>query len=289
MTEDRNSNLYKHQRTMLDLIAELDRVCKKHDIEYVLYAGTLLGAVRHGGFVPWDDDMDVIMARDSYERFLQIADEELDLKRFFLQREFSRHWPMFYSKLRMNDTACMEKIHPKDAQMHQGIYIDIFPMDNLRDAAVWRMVQFVLSKLVIARSLDRRGYETDSLKKKAVLLMSRIVPAKLLWRFVIQRSGRNTKMVHAFFAGASKYSSCIFQREWFAETVLMEFEGKKYPVPRCYDEILTTLYGDYMTLPSEEERRCKQHNLLVDTEKSYTEYLEYQKKQKIDVFSRSIR
>ena len=116
----------KHQAALLRLLREFDRVCKQLNIPYVLYAGTLLGAVRHEGFIPWDDDLDVLMLREDYNRLLAEAPAVLDTDTFYLQKEFSDHWPLFFSKLRLNGTTCLEKVHPKDSQIHQGIYIDIF-------------------------------------------------------------------------------------------------------------------------------------------------------------------
>lgn len=146
--------LKEHQKTMLNLLHEVERICQKHHISYMLFAGTLLGSVRHQGFIPWDDDLDIIMLRPEYERFLEIAPKELDAGSYYLQKEFSAHWPMFFSKLRKNGTACIERYIPKDKQTHQGVFIDIFPCDNLRDHVFLQKLQFFASKIVIAKSLD---------------------------------------------------------------------------------------------------------------------------------------
>ena len=138
MTE---SGIDKHQQVLLELLREFDRICVKHCIPYMLFAGTSLGAVRHGGFIPWDDDLDLILLREDYERFLAVAPGELG-QEFFLQKEYSEHWPIFFSKLRKNGTACMEKFVPKDPEQHQGIYIDIFPADNLSDVGLVARLQF---------------------------------------------------------------------------------------------------------------------------------------------------
>ena len=119
------SDIQAHQQVLMELWHTFDGICKKHDIPYFLFAGSALGAVRHQGIIPWDDDLDVVLMRDDYERFLRVADGELDQQQYFLQREFSEHFPMFFSKLRKNGTACMERYIPRDPQMHQGIYLDI--------------------------------------------------------------------------------------------------------------------------------------------------------------------
>lgn len=283
------ATLQEHQAALIPMLREIDRICRKYDISYQLFAGTALGAVRHGGFIPWDDDLDIVMLRPEYERFLEAAPAELDPEIYYLQKEFSDHWPMFFSKLRKNGTACLERYIPKDPESHRGIYIDIFPCDNLSDNAVLAKCQFYMSKFVIARSLDRRGYLTDSGAKKLVMLCSKVLPVKPMLRFVQMRGNRETKMVHTFFGASSRYEKSIYPREWFTSSVAKPFEGGDYPVSGDYDALLTRLYGDYMTLPPEEDRGCKVHAELVDLERSYTEYEGVQQTMEFKEYSRSIR
>lgn len=106
--------LTAHQTLLLEMLKDFDAVCRKHHISYQLFAGTALGAVRHHGFIPWDDDVDVILMRSEYDRLLTEAAGDFDPERYYVQRENSAHWPMQFSKLRRNHTACIEKYHPKD-------------------------------------------------------------------------------------------------------------------------------------------------------------------------------
>lgn len=281
--------LDEHQTMLLSMLKDLDRVCRKHGIRYTLFSGTALGAVRHRGFIPWDDDIDVIMLRKDYEKFFSVAASDLDCQRYYVQNEYSMHWPMQFSKLRMNNTTCMEKYHPRDAQMHQGVYIDIFPCDNLSDNAIVRRLQFFASKVVIAKALYARGYETDSLIKKCFMQVCRILPRKPFWRFCVRRNDSGSKMVHSFFGCGSKYEKNIFPREWFEETTEMPFEDGIFPISAHYDELLSKLYGDYHALPKPEERKCKEHAAILDLHRPYTEYLTQQQQMQIDTFTRSIR
>jgi len=123
-------DLVKQQAVLVELLEEIDRICKKHNIPYVVFCGTALGAVRHKGIIPWDDDLDVSMLRKDYEKFLEVAPAELK-EQYFLQAEGAKHWPMNFSKLRKNNTTYLEKYHPKDNETHQGIYVDIFPFGRL--------------------------------------------------------------------------------------------------------------------------------------------------------------
>lgn len=277
-----------HQNALLGLLQEFDRVCKELSVSYVLFAGTMLGAVRHQGFIPWDDDLDVMMLREDYDRFLREADSILYRDVFFLQKEFSEHWPMFFSKLRLNGTTCLEKYHPKDQQTHQGIYMDIFPCDNAAGTNFGRKIQFYASKVVISKSLDARGYDTDSRKKKLFIAVCKLLPRKPF--LVLTRGfGKKTQFVHSFLGGASSFAKNVYPRACFEEQVEGCFEGGVYPIPKDYDQLLRMLYGDYMRLPPPEERICKQHAILIDLEQSYENYSSYRDGMKFDTYTRSIR
>ena len=277
-----------HQQALLVLLQEFDRVCKALEIPYVLFAGTMLGAVRHQDFIPWDDDLDVMMLREDYQRFLREAETVLNTERFFLQKEFSEHWPMFFSKLRLNGTTCLEKYHPRDSRIHQGIYMDIFPCDAAGDSELGRKLQFLASKVVIAKSLDRRGYDTDNAKKKLFIALCRALPMKPFLKLT-QKGSRNGAVVHSFLGGASGYEKNVYPRKFFTERTEGLFAGKPYPISASYDALLTTLYGDYMQLPPPEQRICKQHAILIDLENSYETYSNYRDGMAFTVYTRSIR
>lgn len=277
-----------HQAALLSLLKEFDRVCQVLDIPYVLFAGTLLGAVRHQGFIPWDDDLDVLMLRADYRRFLAEAPAVLDTDTFFLQSEFSDHWPMFFSKLRLNGTTCLEKYHPKDTQTHQGIYIDLFPCDDARPTAFGRRWQFAASKVVIAKALDQRGYDTDSRAKKLMMALCRPLPQTPFLKAVMRGRADGT-VVHTFLSAARRYDKNVIPRRFLTDRCTVEFEGGRYPAPADYDACLRMLYGDYMQLPPPEERVCKQHAVLVDTEHSYEDYANYRDGMSFDVYTRSVR
>lgn len=282
------ATLQEHQSALYYLLQEFDRVCKELNIKYFLFAGTLLGAVRHKGFIPWDDDLDVLMCREDYRRFLQEAPQVLNQEKFFLQKEYSEHFPMFFSKLRLNGTTCLEKYFPKDPLVHQGVYMDIFPCDNAYNSKVARYFQFVCSKVVIAKGLDAEGYDTDSMVKKIVILCSRFLPGTFFHRIV--QGPRDAGMyVHCFLGGASKISRSVFRTECFSEYMRMPFENACFSVPVQYDEVLKVLYSDYWKIPPEEDRKCKEHAILVDLTQSYEFYKSYRDGMKFHVHTRSIR
>ena len=282
------ATLQEHQKALYCLLREFDRVCKALEIPYVLFAGTLLGAVRHEGFIPWDDDLDVLMRREDYSRFLREAPKVLDGKLFFLQGEYSEHFPMFFSKLRLNGTTCLEKYFPQDPLVHQGVYMDIFPCDNAYSGKLGRLAQFVCSKVVIAKGLDAEGYDTDSGVKKIIMLCSRLMPGKLFHR-IVRGPHRTGAYMHCFLGAASKMDRSVFPASYFEKMVEMPFEDGLFPIPESYDAVLKVLYGDYMQIPKEEDRKCKEHALLVDLTKSYEHYEGYRDGMEFTVHTRSVR
>lgn len=277
-----------HQSVMLELLIELDRICKKYNIQYILFAGSALGAVRHKGFIPWDDDLDVALLREDYEKLLDVPNNEWN-ENYYLQREFTEHWPMYFSKLRKNCTTCLEKYHPKDVYSHQGIYIDIFPVDNASDNPIIRKMQFMASRIVLAKSFYQRGYDTKSILKKSIMVLCRFFPLKPFHNMVVLKSAKNGQLVHSFLGGTSSYEKGIYSRKWFEYYQYLEFEGVIVPVSYYSDDMLKAMYGDYMRLPPIEERECKVHTILIDTEKDYTEYKHYRDEMKFDVLTKSIR
>lgn len=272
--EGETATIQEHQQAMCSLLCEFDRVCKELNIPYYLFAGTLLGAVRYQGFIPWDDDVDVIMHRQDYQRFLEEAPKVLNREVFYLQREFSEHYPMFFSKLMLNGTTCLEKHHPKDPLVHQGVYMDIFPCDHGYQSKIGRYLQFLCSKVVIAKGLDARGFDTRSVAKKVFMVACRILPRKMFHKIVLGPK-KPGNYLHCFLAAASKFSRSNFPADLLGDKTILTFEGRQFPAPTQYDGLLRVLYGDYMKIPSAEERKCKQHAVLVDLKHSYERYASY--------------
>ena len=143
MIEIDNQTLRKIQMVQLELLQEVDRICKKCDIHYNIIAGTLLGAIRHGGYIPWDDDADVALLRDEYEKFRDACETELDTTRFYFQDH--RNTPGYrwgYGKLRRKDTLFLREFQ-EHMPYEQGIFIDLMPFDNVPDYALAKKIHFL--------------------------------------------------------------------------------------------------------------------------------------------------
>ncbi|MDI9487826.1 MAG: LicD family protein, partial [Bacillota bacterium] len=118
------------QKKLLMILIEFDRICRKHNIKYSLEGGTLLGAIKYKGFVPWDDDIDIVMERPEYERFLKVCKRELNEDYFLQNNRTVKHFPLNYSKLHMNNTLYVQE-STAFLNIHQGLFIDIFPVDKI--------------------------------------------------------------------------------------------------------------------------------------------------------------
>ena len=128
-------NIKDLQNVELEILLEVDRICKKHGVKYFLVSGTLLGAVRHKGFIPWDDDIDICMPVSDYRKFCKIAQEELG-ENFFFQSYETDFYDRWFAKIRKNNTTCIEKVY-ENSRLHQGVWIDIFPLIGVKNNEEW--------------------------------------------------------------------------------------------------------------------------------------------------------
>ena len=266
-----------HQ-ALLKLLLEFDRVCRLAGIPYQLGAGTLLGAVRHKGFIPWDDDVDVCLLRPDYERFLNLAGSLLGPEFYLQHKGIEPKYPHLFAKLRLNDT---EFITPEyqNLGIHQGIYIDIFPFDEVRPHQLLGQLHFGITHYVFVanRALLAGRYRPLGTKRSTVAREILRFCHRLLNWFGQDRLDRLTVWLATVYFRANQtinpdapeYVTCLVsggsshaaqrmrirQFEAFTHTIPVEFCGHTLPIPGNYDEVLTRLYGNYKQLPPSEKRR----------------------------------
>ena len=268
---------------ILEIVKYFDDFCRENGVVYYLMGGSALGAIRHGGFIPWDDDFDVFMDYENYTRFLDIIDKKLDKNRFYFQREDTQEWSLYFSKLRMNGTTFIEK-HLIDKQMHHGIYIDIMCLNNASSIKPLRYMQYLSAKILSAIALLKHGYTTNSKSKKIVLLIARYIDIdifkKILLKIVRYFNTKDTKLVGHFF-GRAKFDKTSFPREYLSEPRYVSFEDLTLPVPAKVEKYLMIRYTkDYMQLPSDDTKaQYPSHAYIVDTKQSYEKYLNQNYKQ----------
>lgn len=264
------------QNKLLEIAIYFDSFCKKNNITYYLMGGSALGAVRHKGFIPWDDDFDVFMDFDNYTKFLSVCETDLDTINYYLQKENTKEWPMFFSKLRLNETTFIEE-DTKDRKMHKGLYIDIMCLNNAPRNKSYRFVQYLAARLLTIKTISERGYLTDDRTKKTVMsVFKHIIGPKLkkaLIKFVRHLNRTETELVGHFF-GRAKFSKTSFPREYLGEPRYVQFSHTSLPVPSMVEEYLTLRYGGrFMEMPDEKTKSLyPSHSSFVDLSKHYEEY-----------------
>lgn len=250
-------NLNKLHAVQVEILDEIVKICKKNNLNYFLIGGTLLGAVRHQGFIPWDDDLDVAMPRKDYERFISICKSELSNK-YYLQHISTdkKYWQNF-AKIRKNNTLFDEKM-VENIETHKGIFVDIFPLDNLKKINIFFKAKWSIIKNLEEFALYYRGIKNKEeinhflfCKIFSVFGLKNIL--KFCDFFLKTQTNKETEFLVSY-AGTYSRGKEVYKREWFFPARKIEFENKKYSCPNNNDAILSQVYGDYMTLPPVENR-----------------------------------
>ncbi len=259
--------LQKYTKGILEYFADF---CERNNLRYFLAGGTLLGAVRHKGFIPWDDDIDIAMPRPDYEKLISMRDK-------FDGRYILRYWrwdkDVYYSFLKAEDTHTtkIEGINSKFKYVG-GLSIDIFPQDGLPDdlAKQHRIVKNYYRMLAVRNY--RVVFSGKRWKRLAVGILHKVLFGMIPFESVVRN------YVEKYPYDQSKYvrSFCglygekeTYRRELFGEEIAMSFEGRHYTVPLHYHEYLTQMYGDYMKIPPEEKRVSNHSNETIDLINGY--------------------
>lgn len=254
-----NETLRKIQLIQLEMLQEVDRICKKCNIHYNIIAGTLLGAVRHGGYIPWDDDADVALLRDEYEKFRTACETELDTTRFYFQDH--RNTPGYrwgYGKLRRKDTLFLRE-HQEHMPYEQGIFIDVFPLDGVPNNYLLRSIKnfecFCVRKILwskVGKIADK-----SVLKRNWFTLLDRIPEEKIFQYYhgMIKRANKKETELVRILMFPTPNNVWGYYRRWYEESQDIEFEGVIFQGIKEYDEYLSFKFGKYMELPPEEKRK----------------------------------
>lgn len=244
------------QQSELRILIYFRDFCEVNGLKYFITAGTLLGAVRHGGFIPWDDDIDVVMPREDYDRFIKHMRRNGAGEFVFQDGKTDNSYPIYCPKLREKNYVVHEELFGK-ALKYNGCYIDILPLDDCPEdkqsaQTFFDINVFLTTALVKKINPDYRiGYTKKSMKK--LHGVARLLPrsAIRLLRDLLRRNVSGELLCTV--DGAHGYPNEVYEREWFSDSIPMEFEGEIFSAPIGWDKLLKNMYGDYMTPPAKEK------------------------------------
>ena len=280
-------NILDLQNQLLNIMVDIDKFCNENNIDYCLMAGSALGAERHHGFIPWDDDIDIYMTEDSYSNFRKKFNGDNDIKeRYYLQEwgktDINGNTYITMAKVRLNGSMIYEETY-KDWKIHQGLFVDIFILHKTSNNKFKQKIQYLFTEAVVLKGLQVRRYHYKSFKEMILLKFSKIIPRIVLLKIGLKKTycyqNKDTDYYHGFVDTRS-FSRAVYKKDVLFPTKYVDFEKVKLKVPAKNDEYLKIQFGpDYMTLPPEEKRPIHKHTngWKIDSKIIYKELLDENK------------
>ena len=272
MTGMEKDKQYFVKCAQLDLIKELKRICDKNNISYFLVGGTLIGAIRHNGYIPWDDDIDVGMLRPEYIRFIKACKRELDDQYAIYDWNIDKNSPLPFLKIKIKGTHYREQLS-QNTEMNDEIFIDVFPYDNAPDNKVLQRIHGLRNIIIKKIILLRCGFTID---EGGVIKRGLYLPLKLLANIHTIEKWKKRYKINAYKYNHRKTGSVVslggsyaYKREIKNRTIVEKldkhiFEDVELSVPKHYDRFLREVYGDYMQLPPENMRVSRHGISYID-------------------------
>ena len=264
------------QDKILYIMKYIDSVCREYGIAYYIMGGTALGAIRHKGFIPWDDDLDVFMTPSEYKKFKTVF-ESIDSDEFVLQEWRTSTKYLEYAKVRMNNTTFIEHSFKNNKEMHQGIYVDIMILHKVPENKLIQKLLYYQSKYVTLYGLSQRNWIPKSTVQKLLLNSLKLLPNKLLveWCYgnIYKYDDMTERYKFCYWITPAKFKQGLFDKSFFEKPMDILFEDTYLLGSEHIKEYLAYRYGDYMKLPSEAAQKAAVHAEIFDCNRNYTEYL----------------
>ena len=269
--------LRRLQLTQLEMLKMVKAICEEHDISFSLYGGTLLGAVRHKAFIPWDDDLVICMARSEFSRFVQ-AWENKEPDGYYLQTiEKDEEFTQTFAKIRKKGTTFVQQ-GDLGLRYNKGIFIDIFILDKVPKNKCLRLLQRGCGYLNLLYSRKFPPYDNGALTRLLGSLLLKVVPKnryRVVRAFCVRQLAAYNKTDANYYIDSSTVKALkrYIPKSAVEEIVFLEFEGELFPCFSDWDNYLQQTYGNYMDLPPVEERVMAHSAICIDFERSYEEVL----------------
>ena len=274
-----NDQLKELRLIELVILKEFIRVCSEMNLRYYILYGTLLGAVRHGGFIPWDDDIDVGMPREDYDRFIREAQSFFPQNLFVQSIYTDSEYNLSFAKVRDSNTTFIETSH-KHFKMNHGVYIDVFPIDNYPEKRIKQVLFGAKSKILHFRI--RREFYSPNSRKSVKNLLRRIMMAvaKVLYPSrekalrIQDKHFKSIKESHLWINNSGPWGIRheLMPATYYGKGTPIRFEGIEVNAPLEYDKWLTHMYGNYLELPPDEKRVTHHSTELIDISRGYSHY-----------------
>lgn len=265
----------KLQLKILDIAKYIDKLCKKNNIEYFLIYGSCLGAVRHQGFIPWDDDMDIAMTEENYFKFIKIFEEQGDKEKYYLQTpDKEENYCLAFSKLRDITTTLIEEGN-KDKDITYGVYIDIFPLVGVPKNKIKRSILKINRTFLLSAN-------ANIINNKFLKFISEIIIKTIGKKRIIKYCTKacfkyKTKDYDEWLSigDGARFELNLLDKKIYGNPVYKPFEDTRLPIPVEYDKYLRHIYGNYMQIPSKEEIAKSEHTpYFLDLNLPYAKYME---------------
>lgn len=275
--------LRKLQLKELDTLVYFKEFCDKNNLLFYLCGGCCIGSLRTGGFIPWDDDIDILMPRDDYEKLYKLWDNDKHERFKLLRTDEKIFTGNIFTTIVDTETTCV-KANQAHLDIPFGIMMDIFPIDGCPKGKFKRTMQklnAMIYSLFLAQIVPENHGGIMALGSKFLLSIVRSPKAReKKWRNAERRMSKykiaDCEYITELCEGVHSMQP-EYPKEWFASAVYREFEGLQMPIPVGYDPYLKKAFGDYMTLPPEDKQKPHHDMILVDTERSYKEVLKGKK------------
>ena len=253
--------LLELQDKILEIMVYIDRFCELHGIDYCLMGGSALGAKRHGGFIPWDDDLDIFMTPDNYERFREKFRKNGDKEKYYLQEWGLTDGMVTIAKVRLNGTSYIEEA-VENWDIHHGIYVDIFILHTCPNNSFLQLRQCFWAKYIITKGLALRENDRHSGIRGFVINFAKLLPEKFLVTHGLKQVYNYRKKrsdYYCNFLGKAVFKKGIYKKEWFDKKIYVTFETVQLKVPEKLHDFLIERFGDYMKLPTSDRIKYEQH------------------------------